>query len=434
LIDLLLRQLYRTGGQTLELLCRRLALPVQVLSPLCDRMRLGGLIEPLHAGSGLKDRVWGLTGEGRRCAAEALARSCYVGPAPVPLEQYARQVEGESLALGPFAGIDPTRLSPDSLLREDQVDALGSAFTGRGIIFVHGPSGSGKTHVLKSLGRALTGTIRVPYAIAVGERVIEVFDPQYHCPCADRVGGQPAEDPRWVRCARPVITLGAEATASMFDLVGDVPGDRLIAPLQIKANLGLMLIDDFGVRRARAAELLARWLAASETGWDRLRLPDGGLIEVPVRGRWVLASVRSPEALGGEALVRRLGCRVELGPLSEPAYRTWLTQLDRVGPSPAIESLADWLIAAHRKAGLPLLPGTAARLIQIAIDGARYRSESVDLGPAALERAWRVHRGLPPVPGQSTLGSPEHVTIPTPCEPYDPGSIDVRDRQPHLPA
>ena len=316
--------------------------------------------------------------------------SRYIGPVPVSLDAYRREIERDMQQIvwpGPAAR---AALLKQTCLDTHQVEALGTAFAGRGLIFVHGPSGSGKTHLLEVLSSALTGSIRVPHALAVGESILEVFDPRVHRPCAESAQAGTDVDRRWVTCLRPTVQLGSEAMAQGFDPGLDAASGRLAAPLHLKANGGLLLIDDFDANRPQATRLIDRWRPLLETGIDRLRFPDGNVFDLPAWGRMVLASSLSPEVLGGEALVRRLAGRIDLARLLEGVYRAWVERV-------------------YRQQGC----------------------ESLVLGRVALERAWRVHRGLPAPIARGPNDPIRRGTIATPQHRRAPGSIDVRNRQPH---
>lgn len=431
LVDLALKHVYIAGEIPTVELARRMGLSVvDLLLPLSELMRRGGLIEPVDAGRLPSERVWGLTAEGRVRAARAFGRSRYAGPVPVTLEAYRREV-----GRGPAWRPDRDALA---LLRRmgglngEQIEALGTGFASEGLIFIHGPSGSGKTHLLNALTRVLNGTVRIPYAIAAGERLVEVFDPEIHHPAPD-AGAAASGDGRWVHCLPPVIRTGAEIAVRMFELRCDPASGRALAPLQIKANGGLLLIDDLESAGPRALELIRRWHMLLDCGVDRIRLPDHSVLEFPISGRIVVASTLDPNPLGGEALVRRLAGRVDLGEWPECAYRPWVESLCRAQGCDAPEEISQWLVGMHRSAGLPRVPGVAARLLQIAHDGARHRGETQPLGRAALERAWQVHRGPPGPAAPRSDPMPRRGTIATPQYRRAPGSIDVRNCQPRRP-
>jgi len=434
LIDLTLKHFYVEVKPSTLVLAARLGLPATLLVPLFECMRRAGLVEPVEAGPLPHERVWALAAEGRRRAARAMDVSRYVGPAPVSLEAYRREIGRDIGQIGWPRPAALAELLKQTCLDSHQVDALGTAFAGEGLIFIHGPSGSGKTHMLKLLSSMLTGSIRVPHAIAVGESIHEVFDPRLHRPCAESAQAGTNVDRRWVSCLRPTIRVGSETLKQLFDPHLDGGSGRYSAPHQVKANGGMLLIDDFDANRPQAAQLIDRWRALLETGVDRLRFPDGSAVDLPVSGRMVLAASLAPEALGGEALVRRLAGRVDLARLPECVYRAWVERLYTLQGCASPRELSGWLVDMHRSAGLPLAPGVAVRLLQIAADGARYRGESLNLDRVALERAWHVHRGLPIQAGRPPDASLRRGTIATPQHRRAPGSIDVRSRQPHQPA
>jgi energy-coupling factor transporter ATP-binding protein EcfA2 len=346
---------------------------------------------------------------------------------PVTLEEYRLEV-GRGQVRRPHRDALAVLLGQSGFSGE-QIDTLGTGFAGEGLIFIKGPSGSGKTHLLNALGQALEGVVRIPHAIAVGDRVLEVFDPDVHRP-VPKAGGDARTDRRWVHCAPPVIRAGAEISVQMFDPRCDPATGRTLAPIQIKANDGLLLIDDLDAAGSQARALIGRWRMLLESGIDRLRFPDGTAFEFPVSARVVVTSTLAPETLGGEALVRRLAGRVDLDEWSECVYRQWVDGLYRTQGCESPEDISTWLVGMHRAGGLPRVPGIAARLLQIAHDGARYRGERGPLDRHAFERAWQVHRGLAGPAARLADPTPRRGTIATPPHRRVSGSIDVRNRQP----
>ena len=77
--------------------------------------------------------------------------------------------------------------------------------------------------------------------------------------------------PRWVRIRRPVIVTGGELNLDMLDLRYNAEANFYQAPLHVKANGGIFLIDDFGRQLCSPKELLNRWIVPLE---DRHDLPD----------------------------------------------------------------------------------------------------------------------------------------------------------------
>ena len=156
------------------------------------------------------------------------------------------------------------------------------------------------------MGRALGGDLYVPHAIDVDGQTITVYDPVAHESLESRTKARTAalvttapRDRRWVRIRRPVVIVGGELTLEMLDLTFNPISKFHEAPLQLKANGGVFLVDDFGRQRMRPQDLLNRWIVPLES---RRRLPDAAQRQED-RG-----AVRRPDRLRDEprsAVARR---------------------------------------------------------------------------------------------------------------------------------
>jgi len=428
--DLILKHLYIPGTCTLAAITRRLAVSLDIVVKHIEFLRIGGLVEPLAGEYHSADSSWALTAAGRARAADALRQCGYVGPAPVSLEEYDCQ----------FGGDDPIRVSPsltgwaraqaEGVLRPDQVEAIGTALLGRGLIYIWGPPGSGKSHLLRSMNQALNGPVPVPHAIALGDALLEVFDPSFHRVSALEGSRPPTSDRRWVWCEPPVIVLPHSVGAGDFEIRHDRGAGRSHAPIQIKANRGVIVVDDLDRRPAFERLLSDRCRDLIDRGRDTFFVPGQAPVELPWRGGIVLASTLPPEQSVDQSLLRRLSCRVEIDAMRPAAYQAFVERIYQAQGQSCPEGVVSWLFEQQRAAGLPCVPGMIVQLIRIAIDRARYRGESPDLGLSALEHAWQIHRGLANRAGSASEPSGPHGTIAAlPSRRFN-GSIDVRAQQP----
>ncbi len=319
---LVLRHLYRADQQTSSGLARRIGMSALMLTPLLHTLRLAGLLEAraaidgasrsVSADDSASERVWLLSASGRRHAAESFLRSRYVGPAPVPLEQYRQWMVRQRASEQPVQPLRLSRRLATTALTAAQLHGLARALSRRGIVYLHGPSGSGKSHLLARLQEAIEGTVAMPHAVLVDEHIVEVFDRNWHQPIAPSIGLAQPTDGRWLLVRRPVIRVGAELSPSMLALRREPGLSRIHAPFQIKAGGGFLLVDDFARHPAMARALISRWLGPVERGHEWLGLPGGLCFEIPFTCRLVIAASVAPCAIGDAALLRRLSCALEL--------------------------------------------------------------------------------------------------------------------------
>ena len=320
LVRLFVKTLY-TGEATGVTVADRLRLPYAIFEPLIESLRAERLVEVKGtAGSGTAAYRYGLTDLGRDRARSYLDANQYVGPAPVPFEAYVREMK----AIGDARGyIDRERLSQGFshlVVAPDVLEQLGPAVNAGKAVFLYGPPGNGKTVIAEGMGRALGGDMYVPYAVDVDGQTITVFDPVVHeslespDPVDDgtSVVRTTPRDRRWVRTRRPVVMVGGELTLDMLDMNFNPISKFHEAPLQWKANGGVLLVDDFGRQRMRPEDLLNRWIVPLESRVDYLTLHTGRKIQVPFDVLTAFATNLDPKSLADEAFLRRIPYKIAI--------------------------------------------------------------------------------------------------------------------------
>ncbi len=297
--NMIIRTLYMRGGMLGLDLAKLLCLPFKVIEESLGFLKNEKTIEVL--GGDLIGRIsyrFNLTDLGRKRAQEAVKMCAYVGPAPVPLEDYVEQVYRQAVTaidLNPEA----FRASLSHLVvSEELFNAVGPAIVSGKSVFVYGPPGNGKTAITQAIGNFMNtcgGDIYVPYAFLAENNIVTVYDRAVH-QLADGEGEDALEDneatirrllntgtvdQRWVRIRRPVIITGGELNLGMLDLRYNPESNYYQAPLHVKANGGIFLIDDFGRQLCSPKELLNRWIVPLENRVDYLSLASGQQFQVP---------------------------------------------------------------------------------------------------------------------------------------------------------
>lgn len=400
LVELTAKILFKGGPQRQGELVDRIRLLPGVLEPVLGFMRAEHLIEvqprthgaPVHAAG--KELTFALTDMGRQRAIDAMARSQYAGPAPVSLAAYERQVRLQSMADVEVTRADITRVFQGVVLKPGLLDQFGAAMNSRRASFVYGPAGAGKTFIAERLIGLLDGGIHIPHAILVDGEVIQVYDPLVHTPLADSrtphsmLERRGFHDARWVACERPVVLCGGELSLPMLDLQFDHEARYYNAPPQVKANNGLLIIDDLGRQLAEPRAIMNRWIVPMDRQVDYLSLHTGSKFQVPFDVNLVFSTNLQPADLADEAFLRRLGYKIYVGPIEASDYEGIFRQeCDRLDIPFTPEGLT-YVLQRHELEQRPLLACSPRDLLGQLRDQARFRSLRPEMSESLLDWAW----------------------------------------------
>jgi predicted ATPase with chaperone activity len=312
LSELILKILYAGGVMQGHGIASELCLNFSgIVEPLLGDLKHDNLVE-VKGGNHLNPASYryDLSEKGVQRATKVWERNRYVGPCPVTLEQYTSAVTTQTTRRTRVGAADVARAVEHLVLSPEIVERIGPAVNSFRSLFIYGPPGNGKTSVAKSIGsNLLGGEVLVPHAIFADGQVIKVYDVETHRAPAEPEEeslGQPKLDGRWVRCRPPVIITGGELTLNDLDLAHDDVARYYEAPLQLKANGGMFLIDDFGRQKMPPIDLLNRWIMPLEERIDFLTFHTGSKIAVPFETLIVFSTNLNPENLVDDAFLRRI--------------------------------------------------------------------------------------------------------------------------------
>jgi hypothetical protein len=343
--DLVLRFLWLHGTANLNALHETLKLSFPVLETLFHNFRQQQLLEV--KGMTGNDYSFSLTANGRNLASARNEVSQYVGPAPVSLQDYSRVVRAQAAKV---------RLSRESLRRafddlvmpDGLLDALGPSLIGHQSLFLYGGTGNGKTSIAERILRVYHDCIIVPYSVEVDGHIITLFDPVLHrqLPYSDDL-----MDPRWVVCERPCITVGGELSRAMLELQLDESTRVFISPCQMKANNGILVIDDFGRQMIAPRDLLNRWIVPLDRRVDYLSLASGMKFQVPFESMVVFSTNLDPHDLADEAFLRRIQSKVLVENVSDDTFDKIFQRVVQAAQAPTEPGCAEYLRERCREAG-----------------------------------------------------------------------------------
>jgi hypothetical protein len=395
LAGLLLKTLH-TGELTGMQLADRMAVPYSVLEGFIQHARAERIIEVRGAtGAGTAGYRYALTDLGHERTRQQFEVSQYVGPAPVPLAQYVVYMKRLAAARG---FIDRDRLADGFshlVVGPSMLEQLGPAVNSGKSVFLYGPPGNGKTVMAEGIARAFGGDMCVPHAVEIGGQIMTLFDPVNHRP----VEQAPAEtsliaavghDRRWEMIRRPVVVVGGELTLEMLDLTYNETARYHEAPIQLKANGGVFVIDDFGRQRISPRELLNRWIVPLESRVDFLTLHTGRKFQVPFDVLIVFATNLKPETLADEAFLRRIRYKIYAkNPTFEEFSQIFALNCRRygIGFDPVIVEYLNRRYYQPR--GLPLRACHPRDLVEQMVDLCRYQGVTPGITRELLDTACR---------------------------------------------
>ena len=396
IVELVAKTMHAAGKIHLPVLTGKLRLSINVLREVLDAMVGQQLVETAWRGDSELDVHYQLTMAGRQRALEFLARCRYTGPAPVTLAAYREVVQRQSGRLPGAPRINAASMA--AAFAEDSIDAgvrdlLGAALQSSRSLLLYGPSGSGKSTLARKLAQLQQGLVAIPHAILVDEQIIEFHDPQLHLapsPLQARHGeNQRSVDTRWSLCQRPLVHAGAGLGRAMLDLRHDSAAGVYHAPPHFQANNGILVVDDLGRQEVAPADLLSRWAGPLELGADQLTMEGGQKITVPFDATLVFATNFAPHLLLDDSSMRRIGYKIHIGALGEPAYRALFRHQCRVARIAFDEEAYEHLLKRlHAPSGRLLLASIPRELLGRIADFASFAGTTPALTIAALEQAW----------------------------------------------
>ncbi len=399
--DLALKHMYLHGALLGVDVARNMRLPFNIVDEALRILKSQKAIE-VSSGDviGAASYCFNLTETGTRRAREAFEKCGYVGPAPVSLEQYSTQCQRQSVSEIECSPQTLRASMQNLILREGMLSELGPAICSGKSIFIYGPPGNGKTILAKGLGRFLNqcgGEIYIPYAVQAESAVITVMDPTIHQTTDDSElysgdGGSDelmtaTVDRRWRRIRRPVVITGGELTLEMLDLRYNQTSSFYNAPLHIKANGGVFLIDDFGRQLVSPRDLLNRWILPLEEHADYLTLSTGKKLEVPFEQLIIFSTNIDPNDLVDEAFLRRIRHKIRVEAPTRKVYEAIFELECQTRGYEYDPTVVDYLFTNFYNHGKRPRSSDPRDLLEIAESICRFTKQTVVVCPEIIAEA-----------------------------------------------
>lgn len=387
---IMLRYLLQVGSAAGRDIAVKIALPFGLLEELFSGLRARQLV--VHQGQGrMGDYIYALTEQGADRARAAMASCAYVGPAPVPLDEYVLSVEAQSIRAEAAGEEQLSEAFSDISVDRAMLDVLGPAVNSGAGLFLYGAPGNGKTTIAKRITRCFGSCVWVPHAVIEDGQIVKVFDAAFHEPVpetSDSLLKTATADARWVKIRRPTVVVGGELTMDSLEIRHDAGSNVSEAPLQLKSNCGCLLIDDFGRQRVEPADLLNRWIVPLENRFDFLSLPNGKKIQTPFDQLIIFSTNLEPTDLADEAFLRRIPYKVEVGDPGVEEFRTLFEHACRAQGCAFRAEAVDYLLQKHyHPHSRPLRRCHARDLVTQVKNFSVYRGAEMELRPDYLDRA-----------------------------------------------
>lgn len=390
--DLALKQIISCGEFRLSDLSRSMGLSTSILDEAVALLRREKLVEVRGASQFVKSSFnFIVTETGKKRGGELMEICRYAGPAPVVLEDYREMVENQSIRnISVNKDVVEAAFS-QIVISNDMLNRLGPAISSGAPMFIYGPPGNGKTTIAETIGQVLPETVFVPHALYVGGQIITLFDPVNHVPVVslpDEEASNENVDQRWVRIQRPIVIAGGELTLRMLDLEFNTIAKFYEAPLQMKANNGLFVVDDFGRQQMDPQSLLNRWIINLDRQIDFMSMHTGMKFEIPFDQLVIFATNLEPRSLVDEAFLRRIRYKIKIEHPSETDFREIFKRVCQKNSIPFDEEVYDYLIERwYRRRKIAFNACHARDLIDHIIDLARFSGETPELLRASIDHA-----------------------------------------------
>lgn len=313
--ELICKFLLARGEASIREISDQVCLPFSMIDEIVVRLKTEQVLGYVDQAA-MNDYICRLTEMGRDRAQRYSELCSYFGSAPVSFSAYVESVEAQTINDQNPTEEDLQRAFSDLLIDPQLMVKLGPAVNSGKGMFLFGYPGNGKTSIAERITSAFGPYVWMPRAIAMDRDIVRLFDPMNHeeAPVEENQSflSEDSYDKRWVRIKRPTIVVGGELTMEHLEIQYNAQTGISEAPVQMKSNTGLLLIDDFGRQRMSVDELLNRWIVPLEKRYDFLNTSNGKKIQIPFDQLVVFSTNLEPKDLVDDAFLRRIPYKIEV--------------------------------------------------------------------------------------------------------------------------
>jgi hypothetical protein len=389
LYEHILRIIYNKGRVSGADLVEEMKISYRILDVLLSDLRKQEMID-IGGQRGYSDINYEyiLTPRGIQGASDALLKTMYSGPCPVPLDEWIKSVKAQTVKDVVVTRHNIREAFKGLVIDEMVLNWVGPAVNSASSVMLFGYPGNGKTTIAERITHLMGDDVFIPYTVYADGAVIKMYDAIVHEPPKQELDSEIDYDKRWVRISRPVVIVGGELTLDGLGLIYNKESRIYEAPFQMKANCGIFLIDDFGRQQVRVFDLLNRWIVPLEKRYDFITTVTGKKIQIPFDQLIMFSTNLDPNDLGDDALLRRIKFKFEVPDPTEEQWREIWKIMCRVYKVGYDDRALDYLVDKwYRPDSRPFRNCQARDILLQMMAIARYNMESVTLNADLLDSA-----------------------------------------------
>ncbi len=387
--DLVMKHIIGMGEFMLADVAEGIKLPVYVVAEAIELLRRDKFVE-VKGGTGYATVTYTFKASetGMKRGNELMELCRYAGPAPVTLDAYNEMVRLQTIKSIVVNEEVVRKAFSHLILNESLLKRLGPAISSGKALFFYGPPGNGKTAIAETIGKIMPDTVYIPYAITVGGQIVTLYDPISHILAE---GSESEEiDQRWLRIKRPMVMTGGELTLRMLDLNFNPISKYYEASLQMKANNGIFIADDFGRQQIEPSRFLNRWIVPLDRRVDFMTLHTGMMFVIPFDMLIIFATNIDPKELVDDAFLRRIRYKIKISRPTVEDFEEIFKMVCKSNKVTFSREMFNYLLDNYYgKTDVDINACHPRDIVDHIVDSARYYSHAPQMTRESIDMAWQ---------------------------------------------